>query len=596
MRALAVTAVVVYHLDPDRLPGGFLGVDVFFVLSGFLITDLLLAEHRANGTVGLGAFWAGRARRLLPPLLVVLVASTAAAVLIRPTRATDARGFVLSALTFTNNWWQTLTDASYFASSGPPPLFMHLWTLSVEEQFYLVWPPLLLALLAGVRVPARRAHPAHAAHPARLTRLTRRTHRTRFLLLVPLGLAAVSAAAMWLLHVPDTDSSRLYFGTDTHAFPLLIGAALALAQPAAGLAAGFSRRVEYAAFAGIAVLGGCAWTADGTSDALYPCGFLLASAAAAAVVLGAVQTRGPFVGALSAAPLRWLGKRSYGIYLWHLPALSLAVPDDRTAADAPLNSLAAAAISVVLGALSYRWIEEPVRHQGLRVVSCRLRAALAGPAPVRSPARWGACGLALAAAVAVGLTAWGVAAPPPGDSAADRVEAGQRALDEAPSPSGASVRVGMSAIGDSVMVASAPALKARFPGMVIDAKTSRQLSAAAAEVRSLKAAGTLGDTVVIGLGTNGVGGRDDLESAVREAGPGERIVLVTAHVPKSWQIQVNRAIAAVAEAHPNVAVADWDKAITGREALLAGDHVHPGPRGGRVYADTVGAALASFAP
>ncbi|MGW1077292.1 acyltransferase family protein [Streptomyces sp. NPDC002537] len=584
LRTLAVTAVVLYHVNPEWLPGGFLGVDIFFVLSGYLITDLLLAERRAEGRIDLRGFWIRRTRRLLPVLALVLVTATCTATVLRPHRLTTATGDLLSAVTFTNNWWQIATDASYFAHFGPPPLFQHLWTLSLEEQFYVLWPMVLIALLRVLRGKA-----------ARVTLI--------------LAAALASVAAMDLLHVPGADASRIYFGTDTHVFPLLTGAALALLRSPTGRRHGQLLRrvwsVEVVGPAGLTALVVLTWSISQDSASLYPGGFVLAALAAALTVLAAVQPFGLIGSVLSAPWLRWIGKRSYGIYLWHLPAIALATPDGHTSADVPLSALAAAVAAAGLAALTYRFVEEPIRRQGFRETGRRLRRALTTGTTDRGG---GTVLLArtatVVAAAAVLVAGCGVATAPKDDnSAADQIKAGQRALENQQNQTAASgdsqntASAGkLTAIGDSVMVAATPALQQKFPGITIDAKVNRQLLLAPKEINTLKQKSLLGDTVIIGLGTNGVGGAKDLQDAVDAIGPDKRIVLITVHVPgKDWQGRVNKAIREVAAKNAShVVVADWDKAITGHTDLLANDGIHPGGAGGKIYANAVADALATL--
>ncbi|MEU3935969.1 acyltransferase family protein [Streptomyces sp. NPDC029044] len=616
VRAVAVLLVVVYHIAPSWLPGGFLGVDVFFVLSGWLITDLLCAERQRTGRIDLARFWVRRARRLLPALVVLLVTVTAAAALWRPERIDASGRDVLSALTFTNNWWQISTHASYFASFGPPPLFQHLWTLGVEEQFYLAWPLVILGLL----------------------RMTGPCARTRIRVAVVPAAVIASLTAMALLHRPGEDTSRAYFGTDTHAFGLLLGAALALAVPAAGARNHHRAPLLYGAAGvmGSVVLAVLAGGIHSDTPHLYPWGFAVAACAAGAVVLAAAQSGSVFARFMSTPWLRWIGRRSYGIYLWHMPLIALAVPDGPGPGRAPLRGLLAAAVSVAVAAASYRWVEKPVRRHGLRRTAAAVRGALSGERgkswggtadrarvpggdlggvggisrrPSGGPhgpgdsegsgtddrRSWGPRAVAVLAGTAVLVAAWGIASAGGGDSAADRIAAGERAVQgDDPVPPGTSARARaerITAVGDSVMLAAAPALKERFPGIKIDAKVSRQLSAAPSEVRSLGSEDRLNPVLLVGLGTNGVGGRTDLEQVVREAGARRTVVLVTVHGPLAWKDQVNTAVRQTAAAHPNVVVADWDRAVRGRDDLLADDGVHPGPAGARLYAGTVARAL-----
>src|SRR6202167_1993157 len=206
LRGLAVIAVIAFHEQLSAFPGGFLGVDVFFVLSGYLITDLLTAHWSQYGRLDLRGFWARRARRLLPALAVLLVVVTAATAVIEPAQLAALRSALLAAVTYSSNWWQALAHHSYFTQFGPPPPLQHQWSLAIEEQFYLVWPLLLIVILKTCRSRHLRAGLAWSG-------------------------AALSALTMALVYVPGGDPSRVYYGTDTHASALFIGSALALTWP-----------------------------------------------------------------------------------------------------------------------------------------------------------------------------------------------------------------------------------------------------------------------------------------------------------------------------------------------------------------------------
>src|SRR3712207_86026 len=222
LRAIAVIAVVAYHLDPAWAPGGLLGVGVFFTLSGYLITDLLLGQRAVTGSLQLGQFWLRRARRLLPALFLMIAVVVAWVTLLDPSRLPALRGDVLAATFYVSNWWNIIREASYFARFGPPPPLDHLWSLAVEEQFYLIWP---WFLWLGLRLTRGRP----GLFVTILTGLT-------------LAGAALSTAAMWILYQPGVDPTRVYEGTDTRAAGLLIGAALAVVWPSRRLDVDLARR------------------------------------------------------------------------------------------------------------------------------------------------------------------------------------------------------------------------------------------------------------------------------------------------------------------------------------------------------------------
>ena len=397
LRALAVLAVIAYHEQFSWAPGGLLGVGVFFTLSGYLITSLLLAQWSAGGRLHLSRFWLGRARRLLPALFVMLAVVTAWVTVADRARLASLRGAVAAAAAYSSNWYAVVQQQSYFARFAPPGPLDHLWSLAVEEQFYLVWPSLLLlGLLLLRKQPRGGVVPSVSA--------------ARWLTWPTLAMAAASALAMATLYQPGVDPTRVYEGTDTRAFGLLVGAALAMA--CAGRHPERARRggrlaLDAGGLAGLVVIGLLIWRLGQYSPFVYRGGLVLLSAATA-VVVAAVACPGSLVGLILAwPPLRWIGVRSYGIYLWHYPVIVLTTPAN-AGPDLP-RAAAQIAASVALAALSWRFIEEPVRHGALGRLWARRRSLSRRAWPARLS---GTAALAGGAAVLIVACA-GLASPGP---------------------------------------------------------------------------------------------------------------------------------------------------------------------------------------
>ncbi|OMH27786.1 hypothetical protein BKD30_03585 [Tersicoccus phoenicis] len=637
LRALAVVAVLVYHLSPALLPGGYLGVDVFFVVSGFLITTLLLRERDRSGRVALGRFWLRRARRLLPALAVVVVVSVALGLLVGKDLLVGIGRQTLGALTFSNNWLEIAAGSSYFARTSPQ-LFVNFWSLAVEEQFYLVWPFLFLGLMA---LPIRRSTRAWVAAAG----------------------ALASALAMAVLFTPGTDATRVYYGTDTHAFGLLLGVCLAFAWDG-GHGMNLSRprwrrrRVPISLGALVLLVGAMAVIASDGAFA-YRGGIFIACVITAVLILTLLEGASPVQRVLDSRPVAWVGERSYGIYLWHWPALLVADALLPTAVESPgwwMARILALVVAVVVSALSYRWVELPIRRHGFRatgrVVLEALRGGARGLTTPRAVAGVAATVLVLAvigivtapeksavqatiernqslvtgtvptgrapaspdatpgpgtpapsttaSAAAPGATAPASAAPSAAPSATPSASTGAPTT-SSPAPDGGpplAYPAGEEtiAIGDSLVVTSADGLRDRFPGLAFDAQSNRQWPDGAAAVEARLAAGTMPRAVILHFGTNaGVPDPELVRKVLDKLGPDRMVVLVNLYGASPFVPEANKVFAELAQGRRNVIVADWNKAIAGRVDLLQPDQIHPGILGAHLYADTIKQAFRDLA-
>src|ERR1019366_9319172 len=385
LRALAVLSVVAYHVGLGWATGGLLGVGVFFTLSGYLITDLLLGQ-RAAGHLDLRDFWLRRA------LFLMLVVVTVWVSVADRSQLPALRGQVAAAVVYVSNWWQIFQHVSYFARFGPPTPLNHLWSLAVEEQFYILWPWLLLLGLHFVR---ERKRPI-AVRP-RLAGVT-------------LVLALVSAVEMAVLYHPTFDPSRVYDGTDTRAFGLLFGAALAMMWPSRALTGRVTPSaraiLDGLGAAGLLIIALLVWRTNQYSAFPYRGGMVLLSVATVLVVAALTHPATRLGRLLGCRPLRWLGARSYRVYLW--PVIVLTTPILNQGVDALRVALQVAA-SIALAALSWRYVEEPVRHGAVGRLWAQARSV--GWHPRSLPGRLRA-GLA-AAALGLALTAVSLAGADP---------------------------------------------------------------------------------------------------------------------------------------------------------------------------------------
>lgn len=586
VRALAVTAVIAYHLFPGVVKGGFLGVDVFFVLSGFLITTLLLREDRANNYINLKAFWQRRIRRLIPALVALILVVVPTALVINRDLLVGVRRQVLGALTFSTNWLEIAHGSSYFDQTTPN-LFKNFWSLAIEEQFYLFWPLLMLVVLA--LLPGWRSR---------------------------LGLASVlaigSAGLMMVLYDGD-NATTVYYATHTHLFGIAIGIGLAFLWADRGSFLGRAHWRQFSAWYGWAALALLCLFMLILPDSgpwAYVGGMFIASLLAA-VVIASMLAPGSVLAMMGQWRVpRWIGTRSYGLYLWHWPILvmvGVAYPVAFGSLAYLIRSLVAVALTVVICELSFRYLETPVRRRGIR-------ASLAWAWNARQTAM----GKAGAGVVAIALVATlvGLVVAPAKSQTQLMIEQNEDTsiggespgapaptVPDEPAPGSLSPTLDTSmptwpevtAIGDSMVAASKTGIEYAMPGVTFLARSNLKWSEALGVVNAGLADGSIGRVVILHYGTNaGVPNADVVRAVIQALGPDRMILLVNLYSPSTFIDASNDKLAEVAGEYRNVMLVDWHKAATENPDLLQVDATHTSIEGANFYGNLMKESIEKF--
>ncbi|AGN35041.1 acyltransferase family protein [Bacillus sp. GM2] len=614
LRAFAVLAVIAYHLNMSWADGGFIGVDIFFVLSGYLITSIILPAYGNDISLTFRDFWVRRIRRLLPAATLMIFATVIWVALFNRELMHTVRGDAISSLLYVSNWWFIFHDLSYFDSFGSPSPLKNLWSLAIEEQFYFIWP---IILLLGIYIFKKRERLAAAV----------------------VLCALCSAVWMSILYVPGGDPSRVYYGTDTRAFELLIGCALALVWPMKRLSgnrlpSSLKHALHGTELAAFALLMMSIYFVDEFSPFLYHGGMLLISIIAA-ILIACVSHPSSFLGfVLSVKPLRWIGKRSYGIYLWHYPVIVLSTPVQEIGNPVFWHVAIKVAVTFILAELSYRFIEKPIRQDGFKPFVSRVFLDKITEWKTASVPSKISIGLMFAALLifAGGLSGLAdekkqpqqaysksyeetsASADQPADKSEERkddkkaqAESGKDDETKSRQKAGGDessntkdeqsaekepdhIEKEVLAVGDSVMLDIASSLRKKIPGITIDGQVGRQVREALQLTSTYASFNHSDKAVVIELGTNGYF-TDSQMDALLDAFSNADVYLVNTRVPRQWESKVNESLRKQADSRQNVTLVDWHTEALKHPEYFTADGVHLMPKGTEALASLIVKAM-----
>lgn len=594
IRTLAVIGVILYHLAPYQFQGGFLGVPIFFVVSGYLITDLLFQEWQQNERIDVIGFYIRRVKRLYPALVTLVLATTAYITLFARDLLANIRAVIMTNLLYVYNWYQVAHHESYFDKFGTQSPFTHLWSLSIEGQFYLFWPLIIIILLKFVK----------KKQPIFDTMII---------------LAFISALLMAILYRTGQDPSRVYYGTDTRMFSILLGAALAVVWPSTALRKDLPTNLRLL----LDVVGGGAlmllclmfMQMTGESALVYRGGMFFFSVLSMILVAVVAHPGADMNRLLTNRLFAWIGKRSYGIYLYQYPVLVFFESKINVADHSFLYALIEVALILVLSDLSYRFLELPLQHFDYSKTWSTLKEFCRRDSSYGNK-RWymlipGLIVLLAVVGATTGTTSGSEAkkdtalektikendkkvakqnkniaaktsSSEHSSSSADTNTAKQFDLTENEIAKAKQLQI--TAVGDSVLAASSTTLQEIFPNMYVDAKVGRQVREAIPVLQSLAQSGKLANTVLLSEGTNGPYSEQELDQIMAIVGKERKLYWINVHVPtRRWQDQVNNDLKVAAKKYPNLKVIDWYTYSKNHPEWFYDDNVHPNSEGLKYY-------------
>ena len=562
LRAIAVTAVVLYHLGISWIPGGFLGVDLFFVISGYVITRLILDSINQSSALDLRAFYAARLRRIYPGFLFMVICTIIFIGVWAPEAIKRFLSDLPYALTGTINWLLVARHQDYFETVGRPPLLQHTWSLAVELQFYLIWPIILLTVLKyfGKKNIAR----------------------------IALIIAMVSGTTLFFVSLQLDQSnaqqiSHVYFGTDTHSLGLFLGSALAVSWIPQNLSADIEKRAQDV-IDGIGVVGllGLISTflfIEESNASLYRVAFPLAGIFGCLVIISLVHPASRFAPIISTAPFRWVGQRSYGIYIWHWVIFQVTRPSVDLSGQTWALYLARVLLVLALADISLRWVEIPFR-QGL--VQDWFRGMKYRSAKVQLRQK-----ISVISSIIVVLaitSSISVQAINKSDEIAKQVL--QQSTQEQKTQDDLGSTTGLWVTGDSVILGIRSKLEAKEHISLINARVGRQAPELLAVMR-VDQNSVPSSPVIFNLGNNNALSEATVVEIFEIVKNQPQVIVVNTAVPRAWKDSNNAIISRVASRYANVKVVDWGRISNGRPELFAPDGVHLSPAGSDVYVDLV---------